>query len=163
MNGILLNLILMSTLAVAAIPSKGRNGVIHIGESLSLDIDTQNTNSAFSRCQNESRGTRFFSNSCTKLIETLQKKMSMMSLESDLQMQAERLKVSSFNELRNERIAMLAKINLLSHQAEEALKSLKTGQSGGDNQERIPEIIPTVKKVQTAYEAYLKFLPHGQI
>ena len=89
--------------------------------------------------------------------------MSMMALESDLQMQAERLKVSSSNELRNERIAMLAKINLLANQAEEALKSLKTGSSGGDHQERIPEVIPTVRKVQTAYEAYLKLLPHGQI
>ncbi len=148
--------------ASASVEKHPKNGVMIIGEALTLTIDDQDQNSLIHKCQNENRGTRFFSNSCTKLMASLQKKMSMMALESDLQMQAERLKVATPAEKRNERIAMLAKLNLLSQQAEDSIKSLLGNTSSSYNQEHLLEVLPTILKVQTSYLAYLKLIPNGK-
>ena len=164
MRTVLPSLLLLVILqpALASVEKHTKNGVMMIGDALTLTLDDQDQNSLIHKCQSENRGTRFFSNSCTKLMASLQKKMSMMALESDLQMQAERLKVATPAEKRNERIAMLAKLNLLSQQAEESIKSLLGSSASTDNQEHLTEVLPTILKVQTSYLSYLKLIPNGK-
>ena len=82
-----------------------------------------------------------------------------MALESDLQMQAEKLSKHPKQDKSPTRIAMLAKINLLATQAEETIKASLNTPHSGDQKEELSDILPAVKKVQIAFQSYSKMLP----
>ena len=136
-----------------------KNGVVQAGEALLNLIDDKEKDSLFSRCTTESRSARYFSNSCSNLIVGLKKQMNRMVMESDFQMQAEKLSNRRpSNEHSNHRLAMLAKINLLATQAEETIKTVQNTSKNSDNRDDIPDLLPAVKKVELSFLTYLKLL-----
>ena len=143
----------------AAIANIPKNGVVLAANSLEDLMKEANPGSAYQLCNTQSRSARYFSNECTRLIESLRKKMSVMMLESDLQMQAEKLGKVPLPRVSLSRIAMLAKINLLATQAEETIKAAQSSSRNSDSKEDLPDILPAVKKVQQSYQAYLKLSP----
>jgi actin-related protein len=142
----------------ASIPS---NGVLQTSRSLDSILSVNDAQSAYNQCVTQNRGARYFSNSCTKLIDTLRKKMNMMVLESDLQMQAEKIAKKPLPKDASSRIAMLAKINLLSTQAEETIKTAQTASKNNDSKEDLPDIVTSIQKVQTSVAAYTQLFPNG--
>ena len=148
--------------AQASISTTSKNGVVRTGGAILAIMDHLNSDSLLVRCNRENAGTRIFANSCKEFIEQLQKKMSLMSLETDIQIQSERINSKAKTAAHQQRIAMLAKLNLIATQAEDAIKTLKANYSENHFQEHLLEILPTVTKVQTSYTAYLKLLPDAQ-
>ncbi len=136
------------------------NGVILTAKSIETILNESDENSLYRKCQAQPRGFRFLSNACTQLVESLRKKMDTMTLESDLQMQAERISKHPKNDPSTNRIAMLAKINLLATQAEDAIKASLNNSKANDIKESLTDILPAVKKVQIAFKSYSKLLPH---
>ena len=147
--------------------SNSKNGVVRTGTALSQMIDETQSGSLYLKCAQESTGMSLFSNSCKELIDQLQKKLSLMSLESDIQIQSEKIGIHSGQELHRSqkpmRVGMLVKLNLMSTQAEEAVKTLKANYPEGKFREHLDEVIPEVKKVQISYQSYLKLLTDGRI
>ena len=144
--------------AHAIIPN---NGVVQTSKSLDSLLSTKSEDSAYLQCMNQGRGARYFSNSCTKLVDTLRKKMNMMALEADLQMQAEKLTQKPLSKDAASRVSLLAKINLLSTQAEETIKMVQTASKNNDTQEDIPDIVTAIQKVQTSVIAYTQLFPNS--
>jgi hypothetical protein len=143
--------------SLAFVPS---NGVVQISHSLETILDENDSASAYNQCVTQGRGTRYFSNTCSKLVDVLRKKMSIMALESDVQMQAEKLSKKPLPKDASKRLAILAKINLLSAQAEETIKTAQTGPKNDDAKETLPDIIMAIKKVQISVTAYTKLFPN---
>ena len=99
----------------AAIPERNgniRNGVIRTGAALSRILTIDSPESLLRKCYNENIGSRLFSDSCLELIEQLQQKTGLMTVESDIQMQAERIDPLLRKSKNQERLEMLAKLNL---------------------------------------------------
>ena len=80
--------------------------------------------------------------------------MSGMALEADVQMQSEKLSQGPLSKLATFRISILSRINLLSSQAEEALKTYET-------KDDLPAIVSTIQKVQVSVAAYTKLFPNA--
>lgn len=85
--------------------------------------------------------------------------MNVLVLESDLQMQAEKLAKPPLSRASTSRIAMLAKINLLATQAEDTIKAVQSNSKNSDSKDDLIDVLPAVKKVQLSYQAYLKLSP----
>lgn len=128
-------------------PDSVKNGLLITGNSLLALVDEKETHSPLSRCINEERGSRIFSNHCDELMANLKKRMSMMALESDLQIQNEKLSSTPLSDRDNQKVDVLSKINLLSLQAEETISS------GND----LRTVITAVTKVKSSYLTYRKF------
>ncbi|MBC7397029.1 MAG: hypothetical protein H7333_06265 [Bdellovibrionales bacterium] len=139
-----------------------KNGVILAANSLKDLLDEQDKESPYHRCVTQSLSARYFSNHCARLTELLRKKMNVMILESDLQMQAEKLAKEPLSSDAKSRISMLAKINLLAVQAEEVIKAAETRSENSDGKEALPDILPAVRKVQVSFLSYAKFLPRRE-
>jgi len=137
------------------------NGVLQTSRSLETMLDSRNSESAYNQCISQGRGARYFSNSCTKLIDTLRRKMNIMALESDLQMQAERISDKRIQKEAASRLAVLSKINLFSTQAEETIKTVQTDTKTSDAKENLPDVLTAIKKVQNSVLAYSKLLPNA--
>jgi len=158
-----------SILPVSPSSSLPKNGLLKVGLSLLTILDESNPESLWSKCSQEGTGMQLFANSCKSLVDQLQKKLNLMTLESDIQIQAERIhyKPNLTPNSRNprhtqrERIALLRELNLLSTQAEDALQSVKTEQRDPQIQEHLSAILPGLKKVQTSFLAYSRLLTHG--
>jgi hypothetical protein len=138
------------------------NGVVLTSRSLDTVLSTADEESLYNRCVTQGRSARYFSNSCTKLVDILRKKMNVMALESDLQMQAEKLSHKRLPKDASNRVAILAKINLLSTQAEETIKTAQTASKSDDAKENLPDIISAIQKVQMSVTAYTKLFPSAQ-
>ena len=143
----------------AAIPERNgniRNGVIRTGAALSRILTIDSPESLLRKCYNENIGSRLFSDSCLELIEQLQQKTGLMTVESDIQMQAERIDPLLRKSKNQERLEMLAKLNLVSTQAVDAIKALRASVPENRYQDHLGDILPVVEKVRIAYESYLK-------
>ena len=154
----------LTSLAQASIPAPAsRNGVVRTGVILNQILSSSDETSPYSKCSREGNGLLMFSNSCKELIDQLQRKLALMTLESDIQLQSEKLNPTENRKRKQERMGMLTKLNLLSTQAEDSIKSLKANYPETRYREHLNEIIPEVKKVQTSLEAYLRTIPHGNL
>ena len=121
-----LSLFFILTLTPEAKAALPKNGVVITASSLQEVLNEENPGSPYQRCNTQSRSLRYFSNECSHLIESLRKKMNVLVLESDLQMQAEKLAKPPLSRASTSRIAMLAKINLLTTQAEDTIKAVQS-------------------------------------
>ncbi len=145
----------LATPTYAAIPTAdiSRNGLIRTGNALLSIVDEKEQSSQLSLCTND-RGSHLFSNSCNDLVVSLRKKMNMMALESDLQIQNEKVNTPS-NPQSSDRLAHLEKINLLSIQAEDIIRAAQNANPGefkGD----VTDILSSVAKVKLSYLSWLK-------
>ena len=150
----------MALSASASIPS--RNGVIRTGAAISDLISLDDSESLLRKCYRENLGSRLFSASCRELVDQLQKKINVMTVESDIQIQAERIDPLSRKSKNQERIGMLAKLNLVSTQAEDAIRTLRLNYPENEYQDHLKEILPSVEKVRLSYQSYLKIASYGQ-
>jgi hypothetical protein len=136
--------------------------VIRTGSAISDLISLEAPDSLLRKCYRENLGSRLFSNSCRELVDQLQKKITVMTVESDIQIQAERIDPLSRKSRNQERLGMLAKLNLVSTQAEDAIRTLRSNYSEGEYQDHLREILPSVEKVRLSYQSYLKIAEYGQ-
>ena len=146
-------------LSLASIPTN--NGVLQTGQAIDSLLNANDTESLYYRCQNQGRGSRYFSDSCTKLIDTLRKRIDILVLESDLQIQAEKLAKPTLSKSAMSRISVLAQINLRSTQAEDAIKVLQNSAKGSDLKDDLPDVLTSVNKVQLLVANYSKLFGDG--
>ena len=132
------------------------NGVIQTSRSLDTILSLNDSESAYHLCMTQGRGIRYFSNSCTKLLDALRKKMNRLAIEADLQIQAEKIEKKPISKSALARIAMLSKINLLSTQTEDTIISAQNSPKNNDSREDIPEIMASIKKVQISVAGYTR-------
>jgi hypothetical protein len=157
---VILSVSLIGISAKAALPS--RNGVIRTGAALTDLISLEYPESLLRKCYRENLGSRLFSDSCRELVDQLQKKINVMTVESDIQIQAERIDPLSRKSRNQERLAMLAKLNLVSTQAEDAIRILRSRYPESQYQDHLKDILPSVEKVRLSYQSYLKIATYGQ-
>ncbi|NDG83892.1 MAG: hypothetical protein EBX52_02515, partial [Proteobacteria bacterium] len=124
--------------------------------ALSRILSLDSSDSLLRRCYHENIGSRLFSDSCRELIDQLQQKTGLMTVESDIQIQAERIDPLLRKSKNQERLGMLAKLNLVSTQASDAIKTLRASYPESQYQDHLNEILPAVEKIRIAYESYLK-------
>ena len=141
---------------LGSLPETEKNGVLRTGTALNELLDSTQPVSAFSRCRNENAGSRLFERACARLIDQLQKKMMLMTVESDIRIQAERISPLARAPRNQARIALLAKLNLISNQAEYAIKTLKSETPENRIQDRLEDLLPALARVRSSFEAYRK-------
>jgi hypothetical protein len=147
----LISALILASTSDASLPT---NGVLRTNLALNSLLNSGDAESPYYRCLSQGTSALYFSNSCAKLFDALRKKMNMMALEADLQMQAEKLSPHPLSKVANDRISLLSKINLLSTQAQETLKA-------SESKEDLPDIVDSVKRVQSVVTSYSELLPHG--
>ncbi len=153
--------LLLTVPGLASLPDHSKNGVVRAGFALNRILDDSSADSPVSKCFREDDSLNLFSDSCRALLDQLQKKLALMTLESDIQIQAEKLGRGKSRISRKNRMESLSRLNLVSTQAEDALKPLKSGIPEDQLPARIRKILPDLKKVGVAYQAYLGFLADG--
>ena len=146
-----------ATIPDAAHTESLKNGLIRTGNAFSSLLDEKENDSPLAKCLNQYQKPRLFSNSCGDLVATLRKRMNLMVLESDLQIQNEKLNHQPSTEKDSQKIAWLSKINLFATQAEETIKMAQNTTRSTDFRDEMPDILNSVTKVKTAYLSYLKF------
>ncbi len=154
--------LLLANQTMASFPDSPKNGVVRAGLALGRILNESSSESPISRCIREGEGVSLFSDSCKSFMDQLQKKLALMTLESDIQMQSEKLSRNRIRPARRRRMESLSKLNLVSTQAEDTIKILKTNRAEEPLHSHIREILPDLKKVQDAYRAYLDQLSHGK-
>lgn len=80
----------------------------------------------------------------------------LMTVESDIRIQAERISPLARAPRNQARIALLAKLNLISNQAEYAIKTLKSETPENRIQDRLEDLLPALARVRSSFEAYRK-------
>lgn len=78
-----------------------------------------------------------------------------MTIESDLQTQAERLSPNDKKAASSKKITWLAKLNLLSSQAQETIRVIQSGSKSNDVKDDIPDALTAARKVEACYRSYL--------
>jgi len=154
--------LLLANQTMASLPDSPKNGVLRAGIALGRILNETSPESPVSRCIREGEGVNPFSDSCKSFMDQLQKKLALMTLESDIQMQSEKLSRNPNRRTRRSRMESLSKLYLVSTQAEDTLKILKANRAEEPLHSHIREIMPDLKKVQEAYQAYLDLLAHGK-
>ncbi|MBU6154104.1 MAG: hypothetical protein KGP28_07365 [Bdellovibrionales bacterium] len=158
---IILSLLLFSR-GMASLPESPRNGVVRAGLALGRILDETSPESPISKCTRTANGMNLFSDSCKAFLDQLQKKLALMTLESDIQIQSEKLSHPRRQVSHRKKVESLSNLNLVSTQAEDALKLLKSSRPDDQFHSLIREILPELKKVQQAYHTYLELLYHGK-
>ena len=137
-----------------------RNGVIRTGTALNLLLDESSPDSLLRQCEEENLGTWLFSNHCQNWVENLKRKIDLMSLETDILIQSEKLNPRPDSSGHRPRLEALSSLNLISVQALGSVREIKDS-SDRRFRQQIREILPLLKKVQTAFEIYRKLAGHG--
>jgi hypothetical protein len=148
--------------ARASLPSPPRNGVLKTGSAIQDLIESRNPDSLRRKCARENAGTRLFSSFCREFVDQLQKKINLMVVETDIQIQAERLSPSPMTADPKSRLDLLIQLNAAAIQAEQSIRALKAGYSERSYKEHLSEILPDSKKVRDIFEAYAKLNPDGR-
>lgn len=139
----------------ASIPS--HNGVLQTHTAIEAALNTKDPKSLLSQCENQGLGTRYFTNHCTKLVDLLRKRMNTLALDSDLQIQAEKISTTKLTAQAKARIKVLTSINVLSIQAEDAIMGAQAS-AKNETKSELADIVAIIKKVQTSVIRYSKLL-----
>ena len=143
----------------ASIPTN--NGVLQTSNAVEALLNSSDTDSLYSRCLTQGIGARYFSDSCTKLIDNLRKRMDVLALEADLQIQAEKIAKPILSKIAATRILLLSKINLLSTQAEDMIKASQNNSKNSDPKEDLPDILSSVHNIQALVANYSKLFANA--
>ncbi len=124
--------------AMASIPGGTRDGVLQTGSSL------QRLLRADAPLQQE-------------FIDQLQRKIHLMVVETDVQIQAERLALASGEGKKSkDRLDLLIRLNTAALEAEREIRALRGRVPERNMMDHLPEILPESKKVRDIFEAYAK-------
>ncbi|NDF14712.1 hypothetical protein EB061_05255 [bacterium] len=141
--------------AEASLPEYSRDRVIQTGTSLRQLLEADSP--LLLRCARENAGTRLFSSFCREFVEQLQRKINLMVVETDVQIQAGRLADAADQEKKGKpRLDLLIRLNTSAVQAEESIRALKAGISERNFKDHLSEILPDSKKVRDIFDAYAR-------